>query len=274
MFNMQVPLRWPVEPSVLLGTILLTVVYLGAATRWRARFPGSRPIPAGRVAAFLLAMATLLLALQTPIADLSDNYLFSAHMVEHMLITLVFPPLLLAGVPDWMIRPLLVRFPILLRIGRVLVHPIVAYGLFNAVFLGYHLQVFYDLSLAMPLVHIFFHQLFIATALITWWPVLSPLRELPPLPPPAQMLYLFAHTLPSGLLGAFFTFAEAPLYPHYANAPRVWASWSPLADQELGGLIMWVIGGTFFLGGFALVFLRWALAVEAKERRRYRASYR
>jgi putative membrane protein len=273
MIDAQVPLRWPVEPSVLIGTLLLTIVYLGAATRWRSRFPDSQPIPPGRIAAFLLAMATLLLALQTPIADLSDNYLFSAHMVEHMLLTLAFPPLLLVGVPGWMLRPLFVRFPFLLSIGRALTNVLVAYGLFNAIFLIYHLPSLYDLSLASPLVHIAFHQLFIATAVLTWWPVLSPLRELPPLSPPAQLIYLFGHTLPTGLLGAIFSFAEAPLYPRYADAPRVWASFSPLADQQLGGLIMWVIGGTFFLGAFALVFLRWALASEAKDRRRYRASY-
>ena len=87
------------------------------------------------------------------------------------------------------------------------------------------------------------------------------------------MIYLFAQTLPTGLLGALFTFSETSLYPRYADAPRVWSSFSPLADQQLGGLIMWVIGGTFFLGAFAIVFLRWALAAEAKDRRRYRTSY-
>jgi putative membrane protein len=273
MLNAQVPLRWMLEPSVLLGTFLLTVVYLGAATRWRSRFPGAEPIPPGRIAAFLLAMATMLLALISPIAYLSDYYLFSAHMVEHMLLTLVVPPLLLIGVPGWMLRPLIVRFPLLLSIGRILVHPLVAYGLFNALFIGYHLPTFYDLSLEVPLLHALFHQIFIVTSILSWWPVLSPLRELPPLSPPAQMIYLFAYTLPTGLLGAFFTFAESPIYPQYANAPRVWSSLTPLVDQQLGGLIMWVIGGTFYLGAFALVFLRWAMAAESKERRRYRTGY-
>ena len=270
MFGAQVPLNWPIQPSVLLGTFLITTAYLGAATRWRSRFPGSRPVSAGRIAAFLLAMATLLLALQTPIADLSDNYLFSAHMVEHMLLTLVFPPLFLAGLPGWMLRPLVVRFPIVLTVGRFLVHPLIAYALFNVVFLGYHLPIFYDLSLTLPLAHIFFHQLFIATSLLAWWPILSPLEELPPLPPLLQMLYLFAHTLPTGILGAMFSFAGTAIYSHYAAAPRVWSSLTPVADQELGGVIMWVIGGAFYLGAFVLVFIRWATAVEAKERRRYR----
>lgn len=273
MFDSQVPLRWPLEPSVILGTILLTVVYLGAATRWRSRFPGSAPVSPGRIATFLLAMATMLLALVTPIADLSDNYLFSAHMVEHMLLTLVVPPFLLIGIPGWMLRPLIVRYPFLLAIGRFLVHPVIAFALFNALFLGYHLPVFYDLALAVPLTHVLFHQLFLFTSILAWWPVLSPLHELPPLSPPVQMIYLFAHTLPSGLLGAFYAFADAPLYPQYINAPRVWSSLTPMADQQLGGVIMWVIGGTWLLASFALVFLRWARTVEAQEQRRYRARY-
>jgi putative membrane protein len=267
MFGAQVPLRWPFEPSVLLGVTLVTAAYLLAVTRWRDRFPGSAPVPAGRVAAFLLAMATILLALTTPIADLSDNYLFSMHMVEHLLLTMVMPPLLLLGLPGWLIRPLFVRVPALLRVGRVLTNPLVAFGLFNGIFLGYHAPRFYDISLASRQAHAAIHLLFMLAAILTWWPVLSPLRELPPLDPPLQMLYLFAQTLPSQVLGAFFTFSSRPLYDWYITAERVWPALDPTADQQLGGLIMWVIGGTFFLGAFAAVFLRWVAANEARERR-------
>lgn len=272
MFGAQVPLRWPIEPSIVLITLLLLGAYFAAATRWRARFPDSLPVPPGRIVAFLAALATLQLALQTPLADLSDYYLFSAHMVEHMLLTLVFPPLLLIGVPGWMLRPVIVRFPVLLTLGRILTQPLVAYAVFNAAFLVYHLPNFYDLSLSSPLAHIFFHQLFIATAILTWWPVLSQLRELPPLSPPSQLIYLFAQTFPSGILGALFAFSGTALYRQYADAPRVWTALTPVADQELGGVIMWVIGGTLLLGAFVIVFLRWALASEAQDRPRYRGA--
>jgi putative membrane protein len=271
MFGAQEPLRWPFDPSVLAGVAILTGGYLGAITRWRGRFPGSAPVPTARVVSFLLAMATILLALATPIADLSDYYLFSAHMVEHLLLTMVMPPLLLLGLPGWLIRPLFVRAPVLLRVGRVLTNPLVAFSLFNVIFIGYHAPVFYDISLASQYAHIFAHMLFMLTAILTWWPVLSPLPELPPLSPPLQMGYLFAQTLPSQLLGAFLTFSATVFYPWYAAAPRVWPALTPAADQQLGGLIMWVIGGTFFLGAFALVFLRWVAKNEAQERRRYRA---
>lgn len=271
MFGALVPLRWPFDPSVLAGVLVLAGAYLGAITRWRGRFPGSAPVPTARIVSFFLAMATILLALQTPIADLSDNYLFSAHMVEHLLLTMVMPPLLLLGLPGWLLRPVFVRAPVLLRVGRVLTNPLVAFTLFNVVFIGYHAPVFYDFSLVSQYAHIVAHSLFMVTAILTWWPVLSPLSELPPLIPPLQMIYLFAQTLPSQLLGAYFTFSDTIFYPAYAAAPRVWPAITPAVDQQLGGLIMWVIGGTFFLGAFALVFLRWVTVNEAKERRRYRA---
>ncbi len=267
MFGSLIPIPWPFVPSVIIGLALLTGGYLAAVGRWRGRFPGSRPVPRRRVAAFLLAMGTIFLALHTPIDTLSDDYLFSVHMIQHLLLTLVMPPLLLAGVPGWLIRPLLVRWPPLLRLGRALTNPLAAYALFNVVFIGYHVPALYNPVQASEPLHILGHLLFMATGVITWWPVLSPLRELPPLPPPLQLPYLFLQTLPSQVLGALQTFSSTLLYDHYADAPRVWGWLTPAADQELGGLIMWVLGGTFFLGAFVAVFLRWAQLNEAAERR-------
>jgi putative membrane protein len=274
MFGAQVPLNWVPEPSIILGVLLVTGAYLGAITVWRGRFAGSAPVPRGRIVAFLLGMLTILLALITPIADLSDYYLFSAHMVEHLLVTLVAPPLMLIGLPGWMIRPVFRRWPVLLRIGRVLTNPLSAFAIFNVIFIGYHLPRFYDISLASQYAHAAFHIAFIVTALLTWWPILSPLEELPPLSPPLQMVYLFAQTLPSQVLGALLTFTGRPLYDWYITAPRVWDNLTPQADQQLGGLIMWVIGGTFFLAVFAFVFLRWVAVNEAKDRRSARAMGR
>lgn len=267
MFQSQVALQWPFYPSVLGGVLLLTGGYLAALTRWRGRFPGSRPPPRGRIAAFLLAMASIVLALHTPIDQLGDRYLFSVHMVQHMLLTLVMPPLLLYGLPGWIVRPLLVRWPALLALGRALTRPVVAFGLFNAVFTGYHLPAIYDTVQASELLHILSHLVFMATGVITWWPVLSPLPELPRLPHPAQLLYLFLQTLPGMLLGALLTYGSRVYYGSYERAPRVWTALSPVLDQQIGGLLMWIGGGTFFLGAFVLVFLRWTLADEARARR-------
>ena len=274
MFGAQVPLDWVLEPSIILGVLLVTGVYLGAITVWRGRFPGSAPVSRGRISAFLLGMLTLLLALLSPIADLSDYYLFSAHMVEHLLVTLIAPPLMLIGLPGWMIRPVFRRWPILLRIGRVVTTPLIAFATFNVIFSGYHLPRFYDISLASQYAHAAFHVVFIVTALLTWWPVLSPLTELPSLSPLLQMIYLFAQTLPSQVLGALLTFSGRPRYDWYITAPRVWDNLTPQADQQVGGLIMWVIGGTFFLAVFVFVFSRWVAANDAKDRRSARAMGR
>lgn len=274
MFGAHVPLHWTPEPGIIGGVAIVTIAYLAAITRWRDRFPDAAPVPRGRIVAFLLAMATVLFALITPIADLSDYYLFSAHMVEHLLVTMVMPPLFLIGMPGWLIRPVFRRWPGLLRVGRVLTNPLVAFAIFNVVFIGYHAPRLYNISLASEYAHAFFHLAFMVTAILTWWPVLSPLPELPPLSPPLQMLYLFAQTLPSLVLGALLTFSGRPLYDWYVTAPRVWPSLTPLVDQQLGGLIMWVIGGTFLFGVFIFVFLRWVSASEARDRRSSRAMGR
>jgi putative membrane protein len=267
MLGAQVPLHWNLDPSVLGGIALLTVAYLLAVTVGRSRFPGAVPVPPIRMLAFVLAQVTILLALVSPIDDLSDNYLFSVHMAEHLLLTLVMPPLLLAGLPGWLFAPLLRQLPQLLGVGRFLTNPFIAFGLFNAIFTLYHAPPLYDASLASTPVHIIAHLLFMTTAVLTWWPVLSPLPALPPLPPPLQMLYLFVQTLPAQFLGAFLTFGETILYQRYTVAPRVWTAMTPLNDQQLGGLLMWVVGGTYFFFAFAFVFIRWVMTAEARERR-------
>lgn len=268
MFGSQVQLPWPFVPSVLLGVALMTGGYLLAVTRGRGRFPGSRPVATGRIIRFILAMLTILLALQSPLDRLSDDYLFSAHMFQHILLTLVLPPLLLAGLPGWLLRPLFVQLPALLRVGRALTHPLVAFPLFNVIFIGYHSPPIYGaVAESLPL-HVLAHLIFMVAGVLTWWPVMSPLPELPPLQPPLRLLYLFLQTLPSQVLGALLTFSGTALYARYVDAPRVWDWLTPMADQELGGLLMWVGGGSFFLGAFAVVFLHWAQFDDRRARQR------
>src|SRR5438270_650375 len=94
-------------------------------------------------------------------------------------------------------------------------------------------------------VHIVQHLMFLAAAVIMWWPILSPLPELPRLSYPGQMLYLFLMTIPMSIVAVCITYADSVVYPFYASAPRVWGI-SPMNDQMIGGLIMWVPGGLYF----------------------------
>jgi putative membrane protein len=100
------------------------------------------------------------------------------------------------------------------------------------------------------------HLMFMAAAVMLWWPVLSQLPELPRLSYPMQMLYLFLTTIPMSIVAVYITYSSALLYPAYASAPRVLAL-APLQDQLLGGLIMWIPGGLVFFGVISVIFFQW-----------------
>jgi cytochrome c oxidase assembly factor CtaG len=246
---------WDWQPSVLIGAALLVGVYLGAIGPWRARFRTSRPVGRAQVVWFLLGAFVILFALVSPLDTLGDEYLFSAHMVQHLLLMLVAPPMLLMGTPGWMLRPFL-RYPAVARTARVLTVPVMAFGLFSANFLVWHFPVFYEATLHSETVHIVEHLLFMATGVLNWWPILSPLPELPRLPYPGQILYLVLETVPTAALSALLVFSSAVLYPTYAAAPRLFGL-SALSDQQIGGLIMWVPGGLIYLGALTAVFFAW-----------------
>lgn len=247
--------EWSWEPSVLIGLASMTGGYLAGVGPLRARFAGSAPVEPSRLAMFLLGVLVLFFALVSPLDTLADGYLLTAHMIQHLLMTLIAPPLLLAGMPGWLLRPLL-RLPLALPIARTLTGPVAAFLLFNMTFAAWHAPNLYERSLGSLPVHILMHVMFFGTAVLTWWPIFSPLDELPPLPAPGQCLYLFFESLPPTVLGAVITFAGDVLYPTYAAAPRAWGL-SPLNDQQLAGLIMWIPGALVFFVVLTAVFFRW-----------------
>lgn len=244
--------HWDLHPSVGVGVLVLAGLYA-----WL----GGLTAPRRRVAAYAGSLCLLLLTLNGPLHELSDEYLFSAHMVQHLILTLVFPPLFLYGLPANVVRQV-IRPRWLLEAGRRLVRPLVAASIFSIVMVVWHLPLFYEAAMRHHGLHIVQHLLFLTTAVIMWWPVLSPAPELPRAPYPAQMLYLFLLGIPMSVVGAFITLAERPLYPYYVAAPRVWGL-TPLADQQIGGLIMWVPGGLIFWVAMTVVWFRWS-AREAK----------
>jgi hypothetical protein len=129
--------------------------------------------------------------------------------------------------------------------------------LFNVVVAVWHLPPVYNLALAVHPLHIVQHLTFMAAATLMWWPLLSPLPELPRLPYPGQMLYCFLMSIPMSIIAIYVVMAERSLYPAYASAPRIWGL-SPMADQQIGGLIMWIPGGLFFLLVMTVIFFKWA----------------
>jgi putative membrane protein len=257
------PFSWTtgeIHAEVVLAVGAVALAYAIAWTRGPRRGPGG-PVR------FFTALLAVLVALNGPLHDLSDYYLFSAHMVQHLLLTLVVPPLLLAGTPDWMMDALLRPLRRRRGVGALLAattRPVPALVLYSVALIGWHLPGPYGAALERHGLHVVEHLALLATALLAWWPVLSPSRLLPRLHYGAQILYLFALGIPMTAVAAMITGAETPLYAFYAAAPRLVAL-TALEDQRLGGLIMWVPAGLIPVMAFTVVFFRWVAAEERDE---------
>ena len=256
--------EFTVHPSTVIG-----LAGLGALYHWRARQASDRdcrPEHGGgsahsvtpstlQRATFFGALALIFLSLNGWLHDLSDDYLFSAHMVQHLTLTLVAPPLLIMGTPGWMLRPAL-EWPVVGKLARWVTTAPRCFMIFNIVLAVWHLPPVYGLAMAHHNVHIVQHLCFMVAATLMWWPILSPLPELPRISYPAQMLYLFLLSIPMSLIAICIGYADHVLYPAYASAPRIWGI-TPLQDQLIGALIMWVPGGLFFFVIISVVFFRW-----------------
>lgn len=269
--------QFTVHPSTAIG-----ITALGLAYAWRARrgpsasdrYPvtvgdasratsaqldaaaASQGPSAGQRVSFFTALALLFLTLNGPLHDLSDYYLFSAHMVQHLILTLVVPPLLILGTPGWMLRPLL-RPRFAFAVARFATSITACFVTFNVVLAFWHLPPMYNLALAHHEVHILQHLTFIAASVLMWWPLTSPLPELPRAAYPAQMMYCFLMVIPMSVISIYIVMADSALYPAYATAPRILGI-TPMMDQQYGGLIMWIPGGIFFYGVMSVVFFKWS----------------
>jgi putative membrane protein len=256
--------HWHGHPDALIGLALLQGLYLLGVGPVRERYGLADSVDPRRVAAFTLGVLVLVVALLSPLHILSDSYLFSAHMLQHVLLTLVAPPLIILGTPDWLVRPLL-RIDAVFIVARLATRPVVAFAAFNLVFSMWHIPALYDLSVTNHAVHIGEHLLFIGTAILMWWPIASTMPELPRLSYPLQIVYLFMLSIAQIIVFGPVTFSRGPLYEWYSNAPRIW-SISPLVDQQIGALIMKVGGGALFMTLLIVAFFRWYRQEEVESR--------
>jgi putative membrane protein len=262
---------WSIHPSTVIGIAVLGGLYAwrsrteerGARDGGRgARIPSSPPAPrpsppsSAQRLSFALGLLVLFVSLNGPIHDLSDVYLFSVHMVQHLLLTMLVIPLLLAGTTGAMLRPAL-RVPGVAAVARAVTEPRAAFLLFNGTLAVWHIPAVYDLAMRSHAVHIAQHLCFLVAATLMWWPLMSPLPELPRLSYPKQMLYTFLLMLPMSLMGMVITYAQRVLYPAYQTAPRLWGI-SPMEDQLIGGLVMWIPGTFILIGVLSSIFFRWS----------------
>jgi putative membrane protein len=253
---------WHLHAEAILPLILIEGIYLFVLARMHDRAPAARPVSENSVLLFTLGILAIYLVIATPLDDLADHYLLSAHMLQHLILSMVAPPLLLLGLPAWLLRPLLLR-RVVFPIAYVLTRPLVAFALFNLTLVFVHLPGAMALELAHEhTIHLAAHALLISTGMLMWWPVLGSLPELPGLSFGLQLVYLFVQSFVPTVLSAFIIFTGTTIYPVYAALPRLWGL-SALNDQQIGGLIMKLGGGAILWTVGTIIFFVWF----AKEQR-------
>lgn len=244
-----------VHPETLLVVGILVVSYLFGLVY----FGGERDKRAGRgqVLSFLGGCLVLYVSLSWPLHDLADGYLYSAHMVQHVLLSLVVAPMLLLGTPGWLADAVLAK-P-LRRVVAWLARPIVATLVFNAIVAFTHWPLAVDSMSRSAVFHDAVHAMLLAASVVMWLPVLSPTEAIQRISPPAQMLYLFVQSLLPTIPASFFTFATGVIVPYYGEAPRLFGI-SVLADQQFAGFVMKVVAGLVLWAWIGTIFFRWYAA--------------
>jgi putative membrane protein len=213
--------------------------------------------PAWRLAAFLLGLATVWLAIASPLDGFADA-LLSAHMVEHLLLMSFVPPLLLLGDPQVpLLRGLprvlvvgllgpLFRLKALRALGRFLITPVVAWLAMNLIFLGWHVPAAYNFALEHERWHDFEHICFLGSSILFWWPLIRPWPTSARYPGWYMLPYLVGADIVNTALSAFLAFCDRPVYSYYLKQPNPFHV-SPMSDQVVGAVIMWVTGSMVFL---------------------------
>lgn len=246
---------WHAHPDVWVLFAGIEAGYLVAMRRHRQERGGEDPEWRRRARFFSFGVLVLWVGADWPIHDLAERYLYSAHMVQHLLFTLVAPPLLVAGMPPWLLRRMLRPRPVQ-RAFRFFTRPLVALIVFNGILLFTHWPAVVDASVRSEGIHFGLHAVLVFSALAMWWPVMSPMPEMPPLSPPGQMLYLFLQSLAPTIPASFLTLGSTLLYPVYGTFPRIWGI-SAHSDQLVAGLIMKLAGGAILWGFITVIFFRW-----------------
>jgi len=247
--NQILEIGWTWHPSVVIGFSLWTILYVALIIQ------SSKPANIYQQVAFHFGTLVGLIALVSPLDELGDEYLFSAHMVQHLLLMFITAPMWIIGIPGWMVNSIFgPKISVAVRsIGR----PLIAFIVFIGVILFWHIPVIYELAQESEALHIFEHLTFIGSGLIGWWPVAGAKgSDIPKPEPPIRMLYLFLLSIPCAALAATLTFSHAPFYQFYVTASHPFGL-TALEDQHLGGLLMWLPTHLVILLALVITFLKW-----------------
>jgi len=264
------PLAFQWHPEV-----WLLVAFLLGAYIYMVRVIGPRAVPAGQpvlsrmnTIAFPLAMLTLWLASDWPLHDVSEDYLYSAHMIQHMMLSYFLPPLALMATPTWLARILLGEGAIRRAVG-FLSKPVVAGVLFNAMVMILHIPLLVNASLDNGALHYALHVMVVGSSLLMWMPVCGPVAEFR-MGVAGSMIYLFMQSVVPTVPAAWLTFADGVVYDAYDRPLRLWGI-SAIDDQQIAGAVMKSAGG-FFLWGIVIYLFFTKFAVRDDEAYNFRRN--
>jgi putative membrane protein len=246
---------WHLEPTVIAGLFIVTGAYL-----YGLRFAGDG-LQWWRPLSFFAGCAIIFLALVSPL-DVASDRLLSMHMLQHVALTTVGPPLVLLGLPPETLRRLLPSGGRLFRVAGLITTPFIAAAVFIVNMWVWHIPPVYELALQHLSVHVVMHIAFLATGLLFWWPIVSPHPGLSPATGATRLVYLFATGFPMAVLALLLVSSQTVIYDFYENQPsRLWGV-SPMADQQVAGIIMGSLGEAASFIAFSLIFLRYFLSDE------------
>jgi putative membrane protein len=281
-------IHWLPDPAVLAPLALMAGLYVWrfrAARREEA--PGGKrrdgrgepwrgaPELAGRGAgplqalAFAGALVALVAALASPIDGLGEDYLFSAHMLQHVLLGDIAPLLLLLSLSRVILRPATRRLRAVERALGPLAHPLAGLAVWLGVMYAWHVPALYDAALRDPALHLLEHALFFAAGVAVWWPLIQPIPMRRRLTGMWPLAYIGAAKFGLAALGLYLTWSSTAIYSYYEHVPRVWGL-SPVTDQNVGGAIMMVEQSLTFVLVLVATFVRMLARSEADELRRER----
>ena len=244
------------DPGVVDGLLALSVIYALAVGPGRKYLAPDQPFEKKRAVSFGIGFLILVAAVATPIDHIGETYLFSVHMLQHVMLMFFLPPFLIYGTPVWL-SDFLFRTEGLGKVLRFCVNPITSCIAFNAILIFWHVPAFYELALRDSFVHLLEHITFVACSIFMYWPLLGRETGEKPLHNGLRILYVLAVSLGQIPLFAVLTFCPSVLYPTYAKAPRYIEGFSPLTDQMFGGVIMKLVTAVFMFTGLVGYFYRW-----------------
>jgi putative membrane protein len=249
-------MTWPLDPTVYAG---LFVLYVGHALLARS----VRDARQSHTVYFLSGLFVLWLALETPLDTISDNYLDSAHMVQHVLLAFVAPPLLLLGLSREMAARVL-RLPGL----RAVTEPVPAQVVAAVIMVAWHLPPLYDATLYDERLHVLEHLMFIASGVVLYWPILETTSSFArwTMSAGARLVYILLATLPQDGVALALIFSRVPFYEYYAHAPRLIAGYTALIDQTIAGAVLMIFGKVTLGIAAGVIFFRWFGAEHAADR--------